>query len=550
MKSFKILIFALLLFVVIEVKASSANLLVDCHNNEIVLGNELTCDVAIMYSDIDISSIEFNYQGNFDISFNALSAFSINNTDGKIIVDVINDLDAGMVDPVKIGTMIIKTNSTTNTGDNVIEFNSIRVKDNNNAINEVNDIHKTIKVISEEVKESDCNLLSITIDGVAISDFDPNKDRYEPIYVSKMVVFVDAVKSGKKASVTGLGNVLVRENTTVERKIHVIAEDGAFKDYYLIITNSKENNDENLLIPDTQETENSLKKLELYNGTKKLDFKFESSKTIYSIPINDTSISKLTIKAELNSNNASFVDEYGPRDINITDGDNLVEIKVKAQNGDVKTYKLTITKEKILSNENHLKSLKVNGNNIELIDDQLEYKIILANDILKTQIELETIDKDAKVEFTDIMLVDGVNEPIIIKVTSPSSNVLEYKIIVNRLSSKNEQYELNNIRIIGYNLKFDSSVHQYDLEIENDDKLNIILEPSGINHEIIGNKDLTDGSKVIIRILDENNTIDYIINIHKKEKADNGLIYFIFFSLSVLIFIGSIIYALKKGKNK
>ena len=550
MKSFKILIFALLLFVVIEVKASSANLLVDCHNNEIVLGNELTCDVAIMYSDIDISSIEFNYQGNFDISFNALSAFSINNTDGKIIVDVINDLDAGMVDPVKIGTMIIKTNSTTNTGDNVIEFNSIRVKDNNNAINEVNDIHKTIKVISEEVKESDCNLLSITIDGVAISDFDPNKDRYEPIYVSKMVVFVDAVKSGKKASVTGLGNVLVRENTTVERKIHVIAEDGAFKDYYLIITNSKENNDENLLIPDTQETENSLKKLELYNGTKKLDFKFESSKTIYSIPINDTSISKLTIKAELNSNNASFVDEYGPRDINITDGDNLVEIKVKAQNGDVKTYKLTITKEKILSNENHLKSLKVNGNNIELIDDQLEYKIILANDILKTQIELETIDKDAKVEFTDIMLVDGVNEPIIIKVTSPSSNVLEYKIIVNRLSSKNEQYELNNIRIIGYNLKFDSSVHQYDLEIENDDKLNIILEPSGINHEIIGNKDLTDGSKVIIRILDENNTIDYIINIHKKEKADNGLIYFIFFSLSVLIFIGSIIYALKKGKNR
>lgn len=548
MKSFKILFFALLLFIVTEVRANNVGFLVNCHSDEMMINDELTCNITIENANSDITTIEFNYQSALNLSFNAASSFSLNNENNKVTITKTDTLEDNLTD-FNVATMKIQTKDGIDIGNNNILFSNIVVKDKNDGASEINNVEKIINVIEDSIQESDCNLLSITIDGVPISGFDPMKERYEPIYVSKMVVFVDAVKSGEKASVTGLGNVLVRENTTVERKIHVKAENGQEKDYILVITNSKEEVNDNEILPDTLETDNSIKSLELFNGTNKLDFKFESSKTTYSIPIKDDKIEKLTIKATLNNEKASFVEKFGPRDINLKDGNNIVEVKVKAENGDIKTYKLAITKEKVLSDENHLKSLSINGNNIELIDEQLEYTVELDHSIEKTEIVLETLDKDAKAEFSNILLIDGANDPIIIKVIAPSLVVREYKIMVNRLPQNNEKLELKNINIIGYKINFNPSVYNYELEINNDSKLDIILEPHNINHEIIGNKDLQEGSKITIRIKNDIEPVDYVITIHKQEKKDIGLIYYIFFSFSVLIFISSIIYAIKKNKN-
>ena len=548
MKSFKILFFALLLFIVTEVRANNVGFLVNCHSDEMMINDELTCNITIENANSDITTIEFNYQSALNLSFNAASSFSLNNENNKVTITKTDTLEDNLTD-FNVATMKIQTKDGIDIGNNNILFSNIVVKDKNDVASEINNVEKIINVIEDSIQESDCNLLSITIDGVPISGFDPMKERYEPIYVSKMVVFVDAVKSGEKASVTGLGNVLVRENTTVERKIHVKAENGQEKDYILVITNSKEEVNDNEVLPDTLETDNSIKSLELFNGTNKLDFKFESSKTTYSIPIKDDKIEKLTIKATLNNEKASFVENFGPRSVNLKNGNNIVELKVKAENGDIKTYKLAITKEKVLSDENHLKSLSINGNNIELIDEQLEYTVELDHSIEKTEIVLETLDKDAKAEFSNILLIDGANDPIIIKVIAPSLVVREYKIMVNRLPQNNEKLELKNINIIGYKINFNPSVYNYELEINNDSKLDIILEPHNINHEIIGNKDLQEGSKITIRIKNDIETVDYVITIHKQEKKDNGLIYYIFFSFSVLIFISSIIYAIKKNKN-
>ena len=548
MKSFKKLLFTLLLFIVIEVRANNVGFLVNCHSDEMMINDELTCNITIENANSDITTIEFNYQSALNLSFNAASSFSLNNENNKVTITKTDTLEDNLLN-FNVATMKIQTKDGINVGNNNIIFSNISIKDRSDVVNTINSVEKIINVISNSVKESDCNLLSITIDGTPISGFDPLVERYGPIYVSKMLVFIDAVKSGQKASVTGLGNVLVRENTTIERKIHVKAENGQEKDYVLVITNFKEEVNDDVL-PDTLESDNSLKSLELFNENKKLDFKFESSKTTYSVPIKDDKITKLTIKASLNNEKASFIENFGPRNVNIKDGNNVVEIKVKAENGDIKTYKLAITKEKVLSDENHLKSLSINGNNIELKDDQLEYTVELDHSIEKTEIVLETIDKDAKAEFSNILLMDGANDPIIIKVIAPSSLVREYKIMVNRLPQKKEKLELKNINIIGYEFNFNPSVYNYELEINNDSKLDIILEPFDINHEILGNKDLQEGSKVTIRIKNDVNPVDYVITIHKHEQKNIGLICYIFFSFSVIIFISSIIYAVKKSKNQ
>lgn len=107
---------------------------------------------------------------------------------------------------------------------------------------------------------------------------------------------------------------------------------------------------ENIRIPSNI---NSLNSLSIQNvndtqnpeqqSTDNLDIAFEPNKLEYSISAGE-GLEKVVINATLTSDVSSFVDGYGPRNVELHAGENKIEVKVKAENDSVRTYTITIKK--------------------------------------------------------------------------------------------------------------------------------------------------------------------------------------------------------------
>ena len=82
-----------------------------------------------------------------------------------------------------------------------------------------------------------------------------------------------------------------------------------------------------------------LKSLSVSNA--EIDFK--KSTFVYSLFV-PKNISEVTIKASLEDSKASFVSGYAPRKVTLKQGANTVYIKIKAEDGTIKTYTLGITR--------------------------------------------------------------------------------------------------------------------------------------------------------------------------------------------------------------
>ena len=80
---------------------------------------------------------------------------------------------------------------------------------------------------------------------------------------------------------------------------------------------------------------------------------------------------------------------------------------------------------------------------------------------------------------------------------------------------------IDNIEIKGYDLKFDKRQHNYTLQINNEDKLNIkiSLNTDDYKYEIIGNNNLQNNSIIKINFLNSNEEVvtTYNIKVEKKE---------------------------------
>ena len=90
--------------------------------------------------------------------------------------------------------------------------------------------------------------------------------------------------------------------------------------------------------------------------------KFNENTLAYSAKVSkDTNM--ITINANLSSNNSSFVNNYGPRKVNLNDGYNKVQIKVRSQSGAVRVYTITVLKGDAPVNNNGGNTGNNNNNN-------------------------------------------------------------------------------------------------------------------------------------------------------------------------------------------
>ena len=312
------------------------------------------------------------------------------------------------------------------------------------------------------------------------------------------------------------------------------------------------------------DSNNYLKSLSISSGT----IQFNKNTLTYNTNVSDN-VNSITIDAVLDSNKASFVSGYGPRKVNVNYGENTFEIRVKAEDGNIRKYIIKVTREQKVSDpgttepatptknsDATLSKITLSNGNILFDPNIYEYSISVGNSVDKLDIKATPTNNKATVKISNNKLAVGKNT-IKIVVTAENGNKKEYIINVtraNKSSTLSDNNRIKTINIEGYNISFSNDIVNYELLINDDNELNISIEmeDNKANYKISGNSNLTNDSVIKITTMSESGIAkDFNILIKKNNiEEDNKTIdsetnntskkYLIFIGIGMLLLIISI----------
>jgi len=433
--------------------------------------------------------------------------------------NLINDINKNII---KL-TFKIKEKSVY--GDKTISIiNSNATDELGNGLNIIGGEHK-VRILSDN------NYLNELIINDTKIDLDKNKNDYE-LTVNKEVISIKANTEDKFSKITGDVGTKTLNYGINEFKIIVLSESGKKRVYNIKINRE-----------DNRSKENRLSNLTLSSGK----IKFDSDIINYDIIV-DNIVDYISIDASLMDLKSIFVEGFGPRTIKLNEGENLIRIKVKAENNQIKTYNITVirkkseiiknettTKNKIttekknetLSNNNYLSEINVNNVSLNFIKEEYEVLTIVPYDTDKVNFQLKTENK--KATFT----IDGNKELIVgrniynIKVIAEDGSVRNYQVIIVRKEEDDvlsNNSKLENLEIKGYKINFDKEVYDYFVKIKNEDELDILYrkDDNKSNVNIVGNKNLKFNNIVRVTVVAEDNSItEYRIKVLKNTTSYN-----------------------------
>lgn len=365
---------------------------------------------------------------------------------------------------------------------------------------------------------SDVNTLSsLKINGSSVDNFNSNTTTYSKTFDTNTTsINIEATKTDSRSTITGdLGVKSLKEGLNVFT-ITVTSEAGTTKTYTLNITRkSKEKSNVNTL--------SSLK----IDGVGVANF--NSNTTTYSKTVKSDKTS-ITIEAVKTDSKSTITGDIGKKNLNY--GLNNFKITVTSESGVKKEYVLKITREDNRSKVNTLKSLTLSSGTINFKPNTNTYDLKLDKDVLKITI-MSTLT-DSKSTYVngfgnrEVTLNEGLNV-VLIKIKAENENINTYTLNITRGEIEEDKTKNANIKelvISNYDLDFSSSIFDYNLTINEEEKLdiNVVLEQETATYEILNNENLSDGSQIIIRVTseDKTNTKEYNINITKNLEDDNN----------------------------
>ena len=240
-------------------------------------------------------------------------------------------------------------------------------------------------------------------------------------------------------------------------------------------------------------------------------------------------------------------------DFPLEDGSLSVDFSVEPTSGEALSYRVVVTRG--VKPDTTLKSLKINGNIVLLDEKEFNYEITVPYSVNELEIEAIPNNKTAKVDIEKKTLVVGPNEAKITVTTEKAET--EYLINVIREDNIDKSVaNLASLTIDEYRkLDFKENVIDYTLNFSSiPEKLTIHAKPKDSNGivEITGNENLTDGSKVLVKVKLDNITREYALLIKEKESSsDNkGVILGAIIALSITIIVLIILEVRSKKKEK
>ncbi len=380
-------------------------------------------------------------------------------------------------------------------------------------------------------------LTGIKIDGQALDSFKEDTKTYDiAVGTNVTKIKIEGTKKDSRSTISGDGEKQVQYGAN-KYEITVTSESGA-KNTYTINVNR----------PDSRSSVNTLKTLTITPG----EITFNASVTEYTVNV-ENEVEKVTITSSLTDAKSKYVTDYQNKEVSLVEGSNKIEIKVVSERGEEKTYTLNINR--ALSSNNSLKTLKVNDEKIELVENEFTYNLTVENDVNEVTITAIPTSDKATVKLDETYpLVIGENE-IIIKVKAASGQEALYTINITRKKVLSKESVLVSLKIEDYEIYFKPDVTLYNLKIKDDDtelKINALPKDPDATVEIEGNKDLENGSIIKVNVKAEDGTFTrYFINIEKGSKGISPVIIIILVLLLLLGgCIGLIIYRKKKQENK
>ena len=347
-------------------------------------------------------------------------------------------------------------------------------------------------------------------------------------------VQISATKDDNKTSVTGTGRFNLNYGTNTYR-VNVTAENGSTRTYTININRE-----------DTRSSNNNLKSLTLSKG----NLNFNKSTTTYNVDV-DKDTTSVKIEASLEDVKASFENGFGPRTINLNPGNNTIYIKVRNEIGNVKTYTININREDGKSSDSTLKEIKLSEGKIDFKTDVLEYKVNVEYDVNTFKIDALPTDGKSKVNITgDEKLKVGENT-FTITVEAENGKITTYIVKVTR---KEEGYKLStnnyikSLTIKNHSIDFDKKTYKYTIKTkEKKLDISVTLDDRKSEYKISGNKNLKNGSKVLIKVIEEDvSNRTYTLNI---KKLNNALIITLIIVITIITG-GAITFILLKRKKK
>ena len=355
---------------------------------------------------------------------------------------------------------------------------------------------------------------AITIDGVPVEGFDATKE--DQSYAIK----VDSTKDKVKIIYTydkntydiqgSYGEVSLNYGTQVKSLILTNKNDpNDKKEYHLTITRE-----------DLRSSDNSLSSLTV-GGSKVV----LGTGNDYTVDVSSKLVG-ITIEAKTTSDKATFVDGYGPR--TISKDSPSCEIKVKAENEEIRTYKINITKTDAKSSDATLKSLTIDKINFDFKSNVYEYELTAKSDVTRIKISATPNSDKSSLEFKEeTILTTGANE-VIVKVKAEDGTERTYKL---KITKEEEVPLVKDIKIKDVDFTFDAKKYNYNLKTNLTTlDFDITLNSDTAKSEIKNNEELKNGSIVTIEVVDNDKSVSYnftIVNTEKKvekeiEVSDNN----------------------------
>lgn len=360
---------------------------------------------------------------------------------------------------------------------NASSLTNIDIKNNSsisiNVLAEDSNYTTTYIINIERLASTNAYLKDLTVNSGTISpSFNKNTFEYT-VNVGENVssIEIDAVKENDKATITGdigVNNLSYGNNNF---SVQVTAEDNKTSNVY------------KLNVIRAKKSDNNLKELNIDGN---LIDGFIKSKTDYEVNVSHSK-NTIEIGAVVNDSNATVTGDIGIKNLNV--GINNFTISVKAQNGDIKTYTIKVTREG--NSDNSLKSLTIFGITPTWNDSSKQYELTVGNDkaVLSPNDIVTTIPDGASINKGTGMNLSVGNNTYTISVTSTTGDVQNYRIVINRKDKElSNDATLISLSVKNYTLSpsFSKNTLSYSIgDVESSvSTLTIIATPSDIKANI------------------------------------------------------------------
>jgi len=383
-----------LLFVPLDVYATN-DISINCDKSKLNINEETNCSLSIN----NLNFIAIDISGSLELGSNLSIVESSYNKEVWLSLDSVFDIkninlirhNNTLETNLTVATFKIKSSGNA-TGTSSIRFNNVLVG---------NSDYQSISLKCEPLNiyfGNNVNTLSsLEVLGYDI-DFSTEKTSYS-LNVDSEYIIINATSFDSNATIKGIGKKSVDYGNN-KYDIVVLAENGLEKKYTINVNRN-----------DNRSSINNLSKISLNDD----EIYFDKDVIDYIINVdNDIDYVKITYDLEDSNSKAELIG-----DSNLSYGENFFVIKVTAENGNVKEYKITVIREESLDlkedfyinvigcdiefdKNKHEYTVKTNNKKINfkvIKDENIVNYVILGNDNLKdgSVVWVITTEKEGKI---------------------------------------------------------------------------------------------------------------------------------------------------------